>query len=228
MIGDQHVIIVAGGSGKRMGAEVPKQFLEVAGRTLLDHTLAAFHHYNPNINCVLVLPADHVEQWETIVAKNGCALQYQIAVGGEQRFHSVRNGLALLPSTGIVAIHDGVRPTVSQTTIANAFEQAKIHGAAVPVLPIVPSLRQVQNTSSKAVDRTNFVEVQTPQCFQLEVLHKAYQQQYSPLFTDDASAVEASGHAIVLSKGNRENIKVTSPSDLPIVELFLKSKEFSK
>jgi 2-C-methyl-D-erythritol 4-phosphate cytidylyltransferase len=168
-----------------------------------------------------VLPETETEQWNQLVAKHGFEIGYQLALGGETRFHSVKNGLKLIPDDGIVFIHDAVRPLVSVETITNCYQTALNKGNAIPVIAVAESIRKVKGNNNKAVDRSRYFLVQTPQTFQTNLIKKAYRQEYSPFFTDDASVLEAAGEKINLVDGNRENIKITFPEDLTQVELFL-------
>lgn len=233
-----------------MGADLPKQFLPIGGRPVLMHTLEAFERAIPGIQLVLVLPADQQDFWRDLCLQHAFTLPHTIATGGPTRFHSVKNGLKSLglspnpspireltpnPSPrgegnfwegSLVAVHDGVRPFVSVDVIRRCFAAARDHGAAVPVVPVVETLRQLSpaaDNSSRTVDRSLFRLVQTPQTFQLPLLLRAYEQPYREAFTDDASVVEAFGHPITLVEGNRENIKITTPFDLVIAEALLGS-----
>ena len=213
-----YVIIVAGGKGLRMGSDLPKQFIPVKGRPLLMHTVEKFGDWNPNAEIVLVLPADHQPYWKMLCREIGCQVEHRIVTGGETRFHSVRNGLEAIrgeieqdAENVLIAVHDGVRPFVSTKVITACFEQASIKGAVVPVLPVVDSLREVDaQGKSKAVDRSRYYAMHTPQAFRADLLLRAYSQDYSPLFTDDASVVEATGVPVSTVPSNPENIKITT------------------
>ena len=241
--GASFCIVVAGGKGLRMGTDLPKQFLPIGGRPVLMHTLEAFEHAIPGIRLVLVLPKDQQSFWQDLCAKHHFTLPHTIADGGATRFHSVKNGLNSLspdPSPvregSLVAVHDGVRPFVSEEVIRRTFDAARQHGAVVPVIPVVETVRQLLSPSSRqlhpsltggegggsiTVDRSLYRLVQTPQTFQLPLLLRAYEQPYTEAFTDDASVVEALGHPITLVEGNRENIKITTTFDLRIAEALL-------
>lgn len=209
------VVIVAGGKGLRMGGDLPKQYITVAGLPILMRTIQAFYQFDADMQIVLVLPADHQPYWQDLCKQYSFDIYHQIATGGETRFHSVSNGLSL--ATGaLIAIHDGVRPFVSQEVIKRCFDQAEIHKSVVPVIEVVETIRQLEGDNSKTVNRDEFRLVQTPQVFQEQIIRKAYQQPFNPLFTDDASVVEACGYNIHLVEGNRENIKITTPYDLKI------------
>ena len=219
----QSVIIVAGGSGKRFGSSTPKQFLNLNGKPVLMHTLEVFFRYNPSIQIILVLPQAHVNTWNYLVEQHKFAVQHTLVLGGVERFNSVKNGLAV--ATGnLIAVHDGVRPLAHRKTIENCFAAAQEYGAAVPVTPIVETLRRDNAEVSETVNRDDYKAVQTPQCFQAILLKEAYFQEYSPSFTDDASVVELAGYKVKLVEGNSENIKITNPVDLAIAESLLKMR----
>lgn len=215
------VIIVAGGSGSRMKSDQPKQFLELSGKPVLMHTLEAFYRFDSSMELIVVLPVDQIPSWEQLCLNHNFVLRHQAVVGGDTRFHSVKNGLSALSECDLIAIHDGVRPLVSQTTINDCFAVAEKQGAAIPVLPVVESLREGTMVKSVSVDRSRYFSVQTPQVYHTSTLVKAYEQEYSPLFTDDASVMESAGFRVHLVEGNRENIKITHPVDLRIAEFFL-------
>lgn len=218
---EKYVIIVAGGSGKRMGSEVPKQFLLVAGRPILMHTVEAFTRTSDEFKFILVLPEEHFTTWDELVKKYNFKTPVTLVAGGKERFFSVKNALAHVPNNALVAVHDGVRPFVSKETITEAFDVAARKGSAVPVIDEVDSLRRVSNVESVAVNRAEYKRVQTPQIFQSTILKKAYNQEFSPFFTDDASVVESISEKITLTKGNVENIKLTTPHELLLAEALI-------
>lgn len=221
----EYAIIVAGGEGRRMGAPVPKQFLEIGGRPILRHTAERFLEYNPEINVIFVLPSDWKKYWTDYCGNNYFIERFTMSSGGITRFHSVKNALEKVPDNALVAVHDGVRPFVSKELIAKLFELADKEGAAVPAIPLTDSIREVsQEGGSRAADRERFVCVQTPQVFRSEILKAAYGLPFSRSFTDDASVVEARGGKISLCPGDRENIKVTTPFDLKVAEAILRSR----
>ncbi len=210
-------IIVAGGKGLRMGGDVPKQFLPIGGKPVLMHTIEAFREALDDVQIVLVLPAEQHDYWQKLCKDYNFRSPELIATGGETRFHSVKNGLALLPKDdeAVVGVHDGVRPFVSRDTIQRCFGTAAEGKAVVPVVPVVETLRQILPDGSSITRlRNEFRLVQTPQTFPLALLKQAYEQPYSESFTDDASVVEAMGKEITMVEGNRENIKLTTPADL--------------
>lgn len=217
---ERSIIISAGGIGQRMGAAIPKQFLNLNGRPVLFYTIERFYQFDPNIQIILVLPSNQIDYWKALCVKHEFSIAFTIAKGGKERFFSVKNGLAL--ATGnVIGVHDAVRPLVALAVIENAFQKAEELGAAIPVSDISESIRQLQGSQSVAVDREAFKLVQTPQCFQNEVIKSAYNQEFSSEFTDDASVIEKNGGLIHLIKGNEENIKITRPMDLRLAELLL-------
>lgn len=211
-----YVVIVAGGSGKRMGAEMPKQFLELAGRPVLMHTIERFKSFNEAIEIITVLPEDQIRHWIELQEKYSFTVPQTLVKGGLARFYSVRNGLQFVNVPGLVAIHDGVRPFVSIETIKRCFETAEKHGNAIPSISITESLRMISGKRSHPINRLLVRQIQTPQVFSAELLKKAYRQDYKPEFTDDATVLESIGEKINLVEGNRENIKITNPEDLLI------------
>lgn len=215
------MIIVAGGSGTRMGAAVPKQFIELNGKPILMHTLEKLHAIDGAMELILVLPESEINTWESLCKAHGFSVQHSTTKGGETRFNSVQNGLAKVTDAELVGVHDGVRPFVSTEVVNACFIASSQDGAAVSVVPIVQSLRRMENGRSIAVDRNDFRAVQTPQCFRTEILKTAFERASGTDFTDDASVVEASGHAITLVDGNVENIKITTPTDLEWAKLLL-------
>ena len=217
------ILIVAGGRGTRMGGPQPKQFLELAGRPVLMHTLEAFDRWDASARLIVVLPEDQIDTWKRLCEAHVFGRIHRVVAGGETRFHSVRNGLGAVASNGLIAVHDGVRPLVAPSVIAACFAAAADGGAAVPVVPVVESVREVDTDGgSRPVDRTRLRVVQTPQVFRADVLRAAYCLPYDPRFTDDASVVEASGVAVRLVPGNRENIKLTTPMDLLLAEQLMR------
>lgn len=211
---DKLVIIVAGGSGSRMGATVPKQFLDLGGRPVLMRTIDAFAAIE-GMRVVVVLPRDQMGAWAALCREHSFAAPHDVAEGGNSRHESVKKGLALWRGEALVGVHDGVRPLVSRETIERCYAEAARFGTAIPALPSVESVRIVApDGASRAVDRRTVMMVQTPQVFRADILRPAYALPDSPLFTDDASVVEAAGAAIHLTEGQRGNIKLTTPDDM--------------
>ncbi len=220
----KYAIIVAGGKGLRMGGDLPKQFIPVEGRPVLMRTLDTFHACDPSIQLILVLPRDHQPYWQQLCREYSFRVPHRIADGGATRFHSVQSGLALVDEAdALVAVHDGVRPFVSHEVIARCYAEAEAHGAVVPVVPVVETVRQLLPEGSKTVSRDAYRLVQTPQTFRAPLLRRAYGQPYCEAFTDDASVVEALGHAVHLVEGNRENIKLTTPFDLIVARALVQT-----
>ena len=230
-----YIIVVAGGKGLRMGGEIPKQFLPVGGKPVLMRTLERFREYSPELRIILVLPEAQQDYWRQLCREYHFTVEHTIANGGETRFHSVKNGLALIPddAQGVVGVHDGVRPFVSTDIIGRCYEAARTLKAVIPVTPVVETLRYVGhqtdddkstlhgNATSKNVLRSDYRLVQTPQTFTVSLLKRAYALPYTDVFTDDASVVEALGHNVSMVDGNRENIKITTPFDLVIAEALV-------
>lgn len=218
-------IIVAGGSGTRMGTEIPKQFLALAGKPILMHTIMQFLAFDAEMQIVVVLPESQFTYWKALCAEYKFELSHQVVAGGASRFQSVKNGLNTLPNEGVVFIHDGVRPLVSQQTIAHCLDMTLAKGNALPVVPVVDSIRELKSDSSEHKNRADFRLVQTPQTFQLAKIKSAFNQEESPLFTDDASVLEATGEFINLVEGNVENIKITTKFDLSVAHMLIQSRE---
>jgi len=216
-----YVVIVAGGSGKRMGAEVPKQFLELAGRPVLMHTIERFRSFNGSIEVITVLPENQLRHWIELQKTHSFTIPQTLVKGGSARFYSVRNGLKFVNVPGLVAIHDGVRPFVSIDTIKRCFTVAEQFGNAIPAISPVESLRIIDESGSRPVSRLTIKQVQTPQVFSTELIKKAYLQDYRPEYSDDATVLENMGEKINIVEGNRENIKITNPEDLVISRALL-------
>lgn len=225
---EKYVVIVAGGKGLRMGADLPKQFIPLEGKPVLMYTLEAFNNWDADVDILLVLPEGHQDYWKMLCKELNCTVAHTIVNGGETRFHSVKNALDYLnEEIGItlegkkkawIAIHDGVRPFPSSEVIDNCFNSALQEGNAIPVIPIIDSIRVMTEEGSCPVDRADYYAVQTPQVFHSDLLLEAYRQPYAPRFTDDASVVESMGETVHLVPGNRENIKITTPFDLLVAK----------
>ena len=214
----KHVIIVAGGKGLRMGGDIPKQFVPVGGKPVLMRTLEAFHAYDSSMHLIVVLPVTQQVYWKELCDSYRFTLPHEVADGGETRFHSVANGLAKVVGDGWVGVHDGVRPFVSQEVISRCYEEVREKKAVIPVIGVVETVRRLTAAGSETVPRDSYKLVQTPQVFEVDLLRRAYRQPYTDAFTDDASVVEALGEQVYLVEGNRENIKLTTPSDLRMAE----------
>ena len=231
----EYVIIVAGGKGLRMGSDIPKQFLPIGGKPVLMRTIERFREYSEDLQIILVLPKPQQDYWKGLCKEYDFKVEYLLANGGETRFHSVQNGLALVPddTEGVVGVHDGVRPFPSIEVIRRCYETARTTKAVIPVIPIVETVRQIlpsnqsnpntlSNPSSITVPRDQYRLVQTPQTFDIQLLKAANRQPYNDGFTDDASVVESYGQPITLVDGNRENIKITTPYDMVVAEAIIR------
>ncbi|EFB93680.1 2-C-methyl-D-erythritol 4-phosphate cytidylyltransferase [Prevotella bivia] len=228
---EKYAIIVAGGKGLRMGGEVPKQFLPVAGLPVLMRTIKRFHAYDPTLKIILVLPKEQQAYWQRLCEEYQFTDDYQLANGGATRFQSSKNGLQLIPDNadGYVAIHDGVRPFVSIDTILRCFEATLTSQAVIPVLNVNDTLRHIsQDGSGENVQRSEYRLVQTPQVFDISLVKRAYQQEENDGFTDDASVVESLGQKVEMVEGNRENIKLTTPFDLKVAEVICQNESNHK
>lgn len=221
-----YVIIVAGGKGLRMGAEVPKQFLPIGGKPVLMRTLERFHEYDEALRMILVLPHEQQDYWHRLCEEHHFSIGHTLVDGGDTRFASSRNGLRAIPddAEGVVGIHDGVRPFVSVEVIRKCYDTARRRGAVIPVLPVTDTLRRIDESGcGRNVLRSSYRVVQTPQVFDIQLLKKAFLQPWQSRFTDDASVVEALGHKVEMTEGNRENIKLTTPFDLKVAEWILRN-----
>lgn len=219
------VIIVAGGSGRRMGSSLPKQFMLLSNEPILARSINRIHEALPKAEIVVVLPEAHVAMWQNLAARFDVAA-HKIALGGSERFHSVKNGIAALSDEiSIIAVHDGVRPLASKKLIIKLILEAEKCDAVIPAIAPPDSYRIVEDNASRIIDRSKLRIIQTPQVFNADALRKAYEQEFSPAFTDDASVAEAAGYAITLCEGERENIKITTPADIIIAEAIINAED---
>ena len=219
------VIIVAGGSGRRMGSSLPKQFMLLSNEPILARSINRIHEALPKAEIVVVLPEAHVAMWQNLAARFDVAA-HKIALGGSERFHSVKNGIAALSDeVSIIAVHDGVRPLASKKLIIKLILEAEKCDAVIPAIAPPDSYRIVEDNASRIIDRSKLRIIQTPQVFNADALRKAYEQEFSPAFTDDASVAEAAGYAITLCEGERENIKITTPADIIIAEAIINAED---
>jgi 2-C-methyl-D-erythritol 4-phosphate cytidylyltransferase len=220
----EYALIVAGGKGTRMNTAVPKQFLAVDGLPILMHTLYAFFRYSEKIDLILVLPESDFDTWAQLCRHYVFTKPIRLQKGGDTRFQSVKNGLDLIEGEGLVAIHDGVRPLVSEDLIGASYRLAALHGSAVAAVRLKESIRMTNQDRTQAMDRSQFRLIQTPQTFQLPLIKKAYLQKEDASLTDDASVAERAGHTISLFEGSYENIKVTTPEDLVVAEALMRAR----
>ena len=211
-------IIVAGGSGQRMDSSIPKQFLSINNEIILMKSIRSFHEFDSTLKIIVAIPENHLPYWHDLCNKHDFTIKHIVVKGGQTRYRSVKNALEKVANDGVVAIHDGVRPLVSQNTIEQVFEIAEINGNAVPYIDLVDSIRFIDSVVNKPVDRNKYKLIQTPQAFDCNLIKKAYEQSWDEFLTDDASLVEKLGIKINLVPGNRENIKITSQIDIKIAE----------
>ncbi|MFY0624699.1 MAG: 2-C-methyl-D-erythritol 4-phosphate cytidylyltransferase [Reichenbachiella sp.] len=222
----KHVIIVAGGSGSRMKADIPKQFLTLLEYPILMHTIKEFYSNDSSINIVLVLPVTQFDYWQKLISKHSFDIEHSVVKGGDTRFASVRNGLESIDGNGLVAIHDGARPLVSQTIITTTFNQAAINGNAIASVALKDSIRQTTKTNNWMVNRKDYRIIQTPQTFDIELIKKAFKNANpSRQYTDDASVLEDLNMKVYLVEGDYENIKITTPEDIIMAEAILNSRQ---
>ena len=208
-----------------MGTDIPKQFLSIGGKPVLMRTIERFREYSKDLQIILVLPEAQQDYWQELCRRYHFEVEYLLANGGQTRFHSVQNGLALVPddAQGVVGVHDGVRPFPSIEVIRRCYETAREAKAVIPVIPVVETVRHLEGDGSVTVPRDEYRLVQTPQTFDIQLLKAANRQPYNDGFTDDASVVESYGHQITLVEGNRENIKITTPYDITVAEAIINS-----
>jgi 2-C-methyl-D-erythritol 4-phosphate cytidylyltransferase len=221
----EYALIVAGGKGTRVKSKTPKQFLELNGLPVLMHTIHAFYRYSKKITIILVLPEDEIDTWRSLCSQYNFVAPLILQSGGETRFQSVKRGLEKIEGDGLVAIHDGVRPLVTETIIAASFGLAAVHQSAIAAVPLKESIRIADQDTTKAVDRSKFRIIQTPQTFQVSLIKSAYEMKEDLTLTDDASVVEKAGHVVSLFDGSYENIKITTTEDLIIAEALLRKRK---
>lgn len=218
-----YVVIVAGGSGSRMNSDIPKQFLPINGLPVIMHTINAFYNYDSQLKIIVVLPTSELDIWENLRKTYQFSVPVEIVTGGKTRFQSVKNGLEMVDTDGIVAIHDGVRPLVNREIIAASYQIAALHGSAIAAVRLKESIRVTDKDETRTVDRSKFRIIQTPQTFKVNIIKQAYDLPEMDDYTDDASVVEKAGFKISLFEGSYRNIKITTPEDLIIAEAFLKN-----
>jgi 2-C-methyl-D-erythritol 4-phosphate cytidylyltransferase len=219
---EKYVLIIAGGIGRRMNTDIPKQFIPIAGKPVLMHTIAKFRDFDAKMNIVVIIPKEHISLWKDLCTEFNFKIEHQIIHGGKERFYSVKNGLKVVAENSLVLIHDGVRPLVSNETIARVLDMSHEKGNAIPFTDMVQSVRRVQNGKNKAANRSQLKLIQTPQGFHSDLIKAAYAKRYRKSFTDDASVLEATGEVINLVKGNHKNIKITSSTDLHLVDCLMR------
>ena len=231
----KYLVVTAGGSGSRMGADVPKQFLPLQGKAILQRTMERFLEACPGIRILTVLPRDHFGTWKAYCAAHNFNVPQTLVAGGITRFHSVRNALVKIPDGALVAVHDGVRPFVSKELIERMFSRMEVCRALIPVLPVTDTLKVLGRdretgflrSAGERLDRSRVFGAQTPQIFRSEDLKAAYAEAYDPLFTDDASVAENIKIPLSFIEGERFNIKITTPEDLVLAEAIARSSSRS-
>lgn len=216
----RYAIIVAGGTGSRMQGDIPKQFMLLKGKPILQHSLEAFHAFDPILHIILVIHPDYLSFWDELSKAADINIQVDIVSGGENRFTSVKNGLQLIEEDGMVAIHDAARPFISKDFIESLFKDAALYGSALPAIPLTDTIRVIEGDNSRQLDRTLLRAMQTPQVFNVSELKRAYIQPFNPMFTDDASVMESAGFAIHITDGSPQNFKITNPLDLAVAEVL--------
>ena len=214
-------IIVAGGTGQRMGTTLPKQFLAIEGKSILLHTVDQFVTAFADINFIIVLPADYIQEGQALITASVLSQSFYFVAGGDTRFQSVKNGLAQVDPESIVFVHDAVRCLLTPSLIQRCYEQAVEKGSAIPAVSSTDTIRITEGTKHHVVDRSTVMMIQTPQTFNATMLKKAFEQPYQSSFTDEANVLEASGNEVYLIEGEYENIKITRPLDLAIAEYIL-------
>jgi len=221
---EKYCIIVAGGKGLRMASRTPKQFLLLSGKPVLFWSISMFLFYDPSIKVILVLPEEYISGWTALSNKYNLSGVLTIIQGGESRYHSVKNGVNKLPDTGLVAIHDGVRPLVSQKLISRCFDLATKKGNAIPYTLIQDTMRHLKGSKNISVDRNKYVRIQTPQVIDIETLKKAFSKPWNKNFTDESRMLESIGVPICLVEGEEENIKITNKNDLLLASHYMKHR----
>ena len=230
----KYVIVMAAGSGTRMGSELPKQFIELDGKAILQMTIETFLKACPDVSVITVLPEAHMAYWRNYCLQHNFTCPQVLVKGGITRFHSVRNALAKVPEGAVVAVHDGVRPLASEALVASMFESAESLPALIPVIPCVDTMKVLESKDGQlvtipgaSVDRSVLFGAQTPQIFHSEIIKEAYSQAYDTAFTDDASVVEKYGKNLSYVMGERFNIKLTTQEDLLLARAILSLSSFS-
>lgn len=218
----KYAIIVAGGSGNRMQQTVPKQFLPLNGKPVISYSIEAFHAFDKDIEIILVIHPDYISLWQSLCAEFDIKIDFRVVIGGQTRFESVKNGLQSIDGEGYVAIHDAARPVIDATFVKQVFDQAEKYGSAMPGIGLNDTIRMIDGNSSVQLDRTLLRSMQTPQVFQIHELRKAYEQEFQPFFTDDASVMQSAGFALHMVEGRQGNIKITHPQDMVVAEALLK------
>lgn len=217
----KYAIIVAGGSGQRMQSNIPKQFMLLQGKPVLMHTIQNFFNADADISIIVVLPKNQMDYWNDLIHEHHFKIEHQIVSGGDTRFQSVKNGLQLVSTESLIAIHDGVRPLASAKFIQSCFDAALKNGNAIPAIAVNDSVRILTDNGNRMMQRDSLRIVQTPQIFISNIILRAFEREYQESFTDDASVAEAAGHKIFLCEGLASNIKITQAADLKMAEALM-------
>ncbi len=218
----KYAIIVAGGTGSRLKGDVPKQFMLLNEKPVIQYSLEAFHSFDPSIQIILVIHPDYLSFWDQLCLQYKISVPHKTAKGGKTRFDSVKNGLKLVADDGLLAIHDAARPVITPDFIGHLFSEAEINGSAMPGINLTDTIRMIDGDTSHQLDRTFLRAMQTPQVFKVSELKRAYSQSYVPTFTDDASVMQSAGFPLHLTDGRPENIKITNPQDIALAEVLLR------
>lgn len=218
----KYAVVVAAGSGTRMGGAVPKQFMLLNGKPLLLHTVQVFLKAYSDVQVIVVLPENYKSEGGEILLRATDPSRIEVVTGGATRFHSVQNALKKIKEPSVVFVHDGVRCLVSENLIRRCYETAVEKGNAIPVVTVTDSIRMVEGNATQALDRSKLLAVQTPQTFMSNIILSAFEQPYNEAFTDEATVAEAAGHEIFMTEGEKENIKITVPADLLIAEHLIR------
>lgn len=221
----RYAVIVAGGKGLRMGIDIPKQFLVLCGKPVLQWSIEAFYTYDATIDIIVVLPVAQISYWKRLCEEYHCTISHRIVEGGKERFNSVQNGLQCIEGSGVVAVHDGVRPLISQRMLADGFKMAEEQGSAVPYVDSVDSLRVIDSDGTRTLDRSKIKRIQTPQIFSVQELQTVMHREYQDSFTDEASVWELSGRDLSFYMGDEFNIKITKPLDLQIAQTVIHNQQ---
>jgi 2-C-methyl-D-erythritol 4-phosphate cytidylyltransferase len=217
-----HAIIVAGGTGSRMRGDMPKQFMLLGGKPVIQYSIDAFHAFDPDCQIIIVIHPDYMAYWEQLCREFSITTVHTAVGGGENRFDSVKNGLAHIEGDGLVAVHDAARPVISAGFVEKQFSEAAIHGTAIPGTALNDTIRIIEGDGSRQLDRSFLRAMQTPQVFRVSELKRAYAQPFKASFTDDASVMQSAGFALHITEGRAENIKITNPQDIAIVAVLMK------
>lgn len=218
----KYAIIVAGGTGSRMKGDIPKQFMLLKGKLVIQYSLEAFYHCDPAVILIIAIHPDYVNFWDRLCQEHKIDIPHQVARGGKTRFDSVKNGLSLIGDDGLVAVHDAARPVIDAAFIQELYLTAEKQGSAIPAVHLTDTIRAIEGDSSRQLDRSFLRAIQTPQVFRVSELKRAFEQPFQPLFTDDASVMQSAGFKVHLTEGKPGNIKITHQQDIALAEVLMK------